>query len=90
MNTILIFTYPLAILLVLVLIIGLGVYLTRKFKLGWRLFWIGGALFILSQVLHIPFNIAIDRLFDRGILPLPPEEFQLIFSLSNENHICIP
>lgn len=80
MNTILIFTYPLAILLVLVLIIGLGVYLTRKFKLGWRLFWIGGALFILSQVLHIPFNIAIDRLFDRGILPLPPEEFQLIFS----------
>lgn len=80
MNTILIFTYPLGILLVLALVIGLGVYLTRKFNLRWRLFWIGGALFILSQVLHIPFNIAMDRLFDRGILPLPPEEFQLLFS----------
>ena len=80
MNNILIFTYPFGILLVLAVVIGLGVYLTRKFNLGWRLFWIGGALFIISQVLHIPFNIALDRLFDRGLLPLPPEQYQLIFS----------
>ena len=80
MNNILIFTYPFGILLVLVLVIGLGVYLTRKFNLGWRLFWIGGALFVISQVLHIPFNIFLQGLFDRGFLPLPPDEYQLIFS----------
>lgn len=80
MNNILIFTYPFGILFVLALVIGLGVYLTRKFNLGWRLFWIGGALFIISQFLHIPFNIALDRLFDRGLLPLPPEQYQSIFS----------
>jgi uncharacterized membrane protein YhfC len=80
MNTILIFTYPFGILLVLILVIGLGVFLTKKFNLGWRLFWIGGALFIISQIFHIPFNIFLDILFDRGFLPLPPEQYQLIFS----------
>lgn len=36
--------------------VALAFYLTRKFKLGWRLWWIGAATFILSQVGHIPFN----------------------------------
>lgn len=80
MNSILIFTYPFGIFLVLALVIGMGVFLTRKFNLGWRLYWIGGALFIISQVLHIPFNIFLQRLFVRGFLPLPPDEYQLIFS----------
>jgi uncharacterized membrane protein YhfC len=35
---------------------GLAVYLARKFKTAWRLFGIGAATFILSQVFHIPFN----------------------------------
>jgi len=80
MNTILTFTYPFGILLVLVAVFGLGVFLRRKFNLGWRLFWIGGALFIISQILHIPFNIFLQGLFDRGFLPMPPDEYQLIFS----------
>jgi len=80
MNSILIFTYPFGILAVLALVIGLGVFLTRKYNLGWRLYWIGGALFIVSQILHIPFNIFLDRMFDRGLLPLPPEQYQLLFS----------
>ncbi len=80
MNSILIFTYPFGIFLVLALVIGLGVFLTRKYKLGWRLYWIGGALFVISQILHIPFNIFLDRLFDRGFLPMPPEQYQLLFS----------
>ena len=80
MNTILIVTYPFGILLVLALVIGLGIFLTRKYNLGWRLYWIGGGLFIISQILHIPFNIFLDRLFDRGFLPLPPEQYQLLFS----------
>ena len=80
MNSILIFTYPFGIFLVLALVIGLGVFLTRKFKLGWRLYWIGGALFIIAQILHIPFNFFLQQLFVRGFLPLPPDEYQLIFS----------
>ncbi len=80
MNTILTFTYPFGILLVLFAVFGLGFFLRRKFNLGWRLFWIGGALFIISQILHIPFNIFLQGLFDRGFLPMPPDEYQLIFS----------
>lgn len=80
MNSILIFTYPLGITIVLALVIGLGIFFTRKYNLGWRLYWIGAALFILSQILHIPFNILVDRLFRNGVLPTPPENYQLLFS----------
>jgi uncharacterized membrane protein YhfC len=80
MNSILLFTYPFGILAVLALVVGLGVYLTRKYNFGWRLFWIGAALFIAAQVLHIPFNVLIDRLFRNGILPNVPEQYQLLFS----------
>ena len=80
MNQILVFTYPLGILTVLILVISLGVFLTRKYNLGWRLFWIGAALFIIAQILHIPFNILIDRLFNIGVLPIPPEQYQLLFN----------
>ncbi|MGW8225213.1 MAG: YhfC family intramembrane metalloprotease [Anaerolineales bacterium] len=80
MNSVLIFTYPLGIFLVLALVIGLGVFLTRKYNLSWRLYWIGAALFVIAQILHIPFNIFLDRLFKTGSLPLPPEQYQLIFS----------
>ena len=80
MNSILIFTYPFGIFLVLFVVIGLGVYLTRKFNLGWRLYWIGAALFVVAQIFHIPFNLLLDRLFENGVLPLPPDRYQLIFS----------
>jgi len=43
----------------LLMILGplvLGVFLVRRWKLGWRLFFLGGATFMGSQVLHIPFN----------------------------------
>jgi len=42
--------------LMIALPILLGIYLTRKFQLGWRLWLIGGAIFVSSQVVHIPFN----------------------------------
>jgi uncharacterized membrane protein YhfC len=80
MNSILLFTYPFGILVVLALVIGLGVYLTRKYNLGWRLYWIGAALFIVAQVFHIPFNLLIDRLIRNGVLPTVPEQYQLLFS----------
>lgn len=59
------------------LMIGLpflvGLWLTRRFKLGWRIFWIGAATFILSQVGHIPFNLGVNLLFTRSILPTPSQ-----------------
>ncbi len=80
MNSILYFTYPHGIIVVLILVIGLGVFLTRKFNLGWRLYWIGAALFILAQILHIPFNFLLTYLFRNNILPVPPENYQLLFN----------
>ena len=34
----------------------LGIYLTNKFHLSWKLWLIGASTFIISQILHLPFN----------------------------------
>ena len=39
--------------------VGLGYFLTYKLKLGWSLWWAGAATFILSQLVHIPFNLLV-------------------------------
>jgi uncharacterized membrane protein YhfC len=57
----------------------LGIWLTRKFKPGWRLSGIGAVTFFLSQVLHLPFNSLLNSLFLRGILPLPPTAWRVPF-----------
>ncbi len=57
------FTYLLNGLLMVALPIGLTIYLTRKFSLGWRYFWIGAGTMIFSQVLHIPFNMIVNPIF---------------------------
>lgn len=36
--------------------LALGVFLARRLRVSWRLFFIGGVTFIASQVVHIPFN----------------------------------
>lgn len=59
MDNILYITYPLNGFLMIALAIGLGVFITRKFHLGWKFYWIGGAVFVLSQVFHIPFNLSL-------------------------------
>jgi uncharacterized membrane protein YhfC len=69
------FTLPLSGLLVFALVLGLGAFLTRRFKLGWSLFWIGGAVFVLSQVLHIPFNAYILP----NLIPSLPEPWAFYF-----------
>ncbi len=46
-------------LLMIAMPILLGIYLTEKFHMGWRLWFIGAATFVISQVFHIPFNIYI-------------------------------
>lgn len=74
------FTYPLGILLIIAMAVGLGIYLANKFRLGGRLYLIGGVTFILSQVGHIPFNGAVTALFSNGVLPAPPESSKLVFN----------
>jgi uncharacterized membrane protein YhfC len=66
-------THPLNALLMILLPVGLGIYLTRRFKLNWRLFWIGGLTFVASQVGHIPFNSYVLNPMLRQILPGLPE-----------------
>ncbi len=80
MNSILYITFSLSIVIIFSLAIGLGFFVTRKYKLGWRLYWIGVALFIISQVFHIPFNALVGLLFQNGVLPAPPESWQPIFN----------
>ena len=77
MNPILYVTHTINWLLMILMPILLGIYLKRRFNLGWRLWWIGAATFILSQVGHIPFNIAVGALIETGVLPAPPPAWEL-------------
>jgi uncharacterized membrane protein YhfC len=62
--------------------IGLTIYLTRKFKQGWRLFWIGSVTFLFSQILHIPFNALVNPVFTQfGFLALPLATQNIILSV---------
>jgi uncharacterized membrane protein YhfC len=45
-------------LIMIALPLAVGVYLSRRWKISWRLAVIGGATFLLSQAAHIPFNTA--------------------------------
>ncbi len=60
--------------------IALAIFLTRRFRLGWRLWAIGLAGFIISQIGHIPFNALLTQLFQRDILPSPPESWSPYFN----------
>src|SRR5512135_992985 len=66
------FTHLLNAILMIAMPIGLAIYLTRRFKLGWRLWWIGAAVFVLSQAAHIPFNGLVNPIFNKAaVLALP-------------------
>jgi uncharacterized membrane protein YhfC len=58
-------TYFINGFLMIAMPICLTIYLTHKFKRGWRLFWIGAVTFIFSQILHIPFNALIYPAFSK-------------------------
>jgi uncharacterized membrane protein YhfC len=59
---------------------GLGIYLTRRWKIGGRIWWIGAATFIMSQVGHIPFNWAIGRLLNQSDMVSWNPTIQLLFN----------
>jgi uncharacterized membrane protein YhfC len=74
-------TYFLNGFLMIAMPIGLTIYLTRKFKQGWRFFWIGAATFIFSQALHIPFNALVTPVFTKsGFNSLPAATQNLLLS----------
>jgi uncharacterized membrane protein YhfC len=52
--------------LMILIPIGVAVYIHRRTKASWRLFFIGAVTFILSQVFHIPFNWLVEQ---TGVLP---------------------
>ena len=60
--------------------VGLALFLTARWKLGARLWWIGAATFILSQVGHIPFNALAGLVLGRTGLAQWPPEAQLAFN----------
>lgn len=67
-------------LLMMAMPILLGIYLTRRFHLGWRLWLIGAAGFIISQVLHIPFLSLANKFFAGSILAGRSDSFKLAFN----------
>ena len=67
-------------LLMIAMPVGLAIYLTRRWKLGWRLWFIGAGTFILSQVGHIPFNSAAGALLNRTAMVNWSKPNQLIFN----------
>ena len=52
--------------LMLLIPIVLAIFIHRRTGASWRFFFIGTATFILSQVLHIPFNWLVGQ---TGLLP---------------------
>jgi len=60
--------------------IALAIYLTRRWKLSWRYWFVGAAVFILSQVGHIPFLLGLTALFKGNLIPNPPAEWKDIFN----------
>jgi uncharacterized membrane protein YhfC len=59
------FAHMLNVILMIAMPLGLAIYLTRTCKLGWRLWFIGAATFVLSQAGHIPFLRLSTLLLDR-------------------------
>lgn len=80
---ILIITHALNGLLMIAMPIGLAIILTRRWKMGWKIWWIGFATFIISQVGHIPFNWGAGLLLNRSNLvyssPLAQQVFNAAF-----------
>ncbi len=74
------FTYSLNALLMMGLPVALGFFLARKLGVRWRLFGIGAATFLASQVVHIPLVLGLTALFAKGLLPSPPKAWQLLFN----------
>jgi uncharacterized membrane protein YhfC len=70
-------THPLNGILCIALGVGLGIFLTLRFKINWRLWWVGVFTFILSQVGHLPFNIVILNPWMADMLETIPDAWRI-------------
>ncbi len=52
--------------LMIIVPVAVAIFIRRRTAAPWRLFFMGAVTFILSQVLHIPFNTIVQR---AGLLP---------------------
>jgi uncharacterized membrane protein YhfC len=77
---ILIITHALNGLLMIAMPVGLAIFLARRWKLGWRVWWIGFATFVFSQVGHIPFNSAVSLLLNRTEMVFWSPTAQMLFN----------
>jgi uncharacterized membrane protein YhfC len=77
---ILLFTHLMNGLLMVAMPVGLAIFLLRLWKLGGRIWWIGAATLILSQVGHIPFNWAAGKLLNQTSMVAWNPTSQLIFN----------
>jgi uncharacterized membrane protein YhfC len=67
-------------ILMIAMPVGLAIYLTGRWKLGGRIWWIGAGTFILSQFGHIPFNWVAGKIFNQtGGVTWDPT-IQLVFN----------
>ena len=73
-------THALNGVLMLAMPIGLAIYLTRHWKLSWRFWLVGAAVFILSQVGHIPFNSLVGALLNKTGMVAWPKSAQTVFN----------
>jgi uncharacterized membrane protein YhfC len=73
-------THLLNSLLMIGIPVGLAIFLAVRWKLGWRLWFIGAAVFILSQVGHIPFNALATLVLNRTPLAGLSGTGQLLFN----------
>jgi len=48
--------YLINVILMITMPLALGWFIKKRLAVGWRLFFIGAATFILEQIVHIPFN----------------------------------
>ena len=65
-------------ILIFIMAIGLGYSLIRRYHLGWRLFFIGGATYLGAQIV----SILLLGFIQRGIQSItPPIPVQLLFTL---------
>jgi uncharacterized membrane protein YhfC len=69
--------------LMIALPILLGIFLTIKLHLGWRIWLIGGSTFILSQVFHLPFNkYILNPILENIQKTLPEASATLLIAIS--------
>ena len=79
-NWLLFVTYLVAIIIEIGLPVFLAVLIIRKFKVSWLVVLTGVITFIASQVVHIPLLYGLSALFQKGILPTPPQQWVALFN----------